>query len=295
MNYQEFLSEVRVQLAARVEPDAVLQVKPMPRNNGTSYDGLVIMNPGRNISPTIYLTPYYHRYLDGVELEEIYADILCTYRKNLPENDFDTSRFTDFENVRPNLVMRLVNYERNEEMLKGVPYYRFQDLAVTFYCLLYADEMNQASILVHNEHLEMWAVTADELYTAAMENSVRLLPPCVTPIREILEQLNAVGLSDLCENEVPILVASNQYRTNGASVILYEGLLAEVAARLDADLLILPSSVHEVLLLPVSDDSELEAAGHMVREVNETQLADEEVLADHAYYYDRADQLIRYR
>ncbi|MCH5332580.1 MAG: hypothetical protein J1D89_01360 [Agathobacter sp.] len=293
MNYEEFLSEVRMQLTARIEEDATLQVRTMPRNNGTHYDGLVIIRPGRNISPAIYLTPYYHRYLSGVAMEDIYEDILSAYRKRLPEEDFDTGIFTSFEKVRSRLVMRLVHYGRNEELLRDVPHCRFHDLAVTFCCLLRADEENQASILVHNEHMELWKVDRLTLFAEAQANTPILLPPQITPFSELVHGLPVPELSEVCGLEVPMFVATNRSRTNGAAVILYEGQLAAMADFVDADLIILPSSVHEVILLPAEDDSTLEECSHMVREVNETQLADEEILSDHAYYYDRATKEIR--
>lgn len=285
---------MRTQLTARIEEDATLQMRTMPRNNGTHYDGLVITRPGRNISPAIYLTPYYHRYLSGVAMEDIYADILSAYRQRLPEEDFDTSIFTSFEKVRSRLVMRLIHYGRNEELLRDVPHCRFQDLAVTFCCLLRADEDNQASILVHNEHMELWKVDRLALLAEAQENTPILLPPQITPFSELIQALSAPELPEGCGMEVPMYVATNRSRTNGASVILYEGQLAAMADFLDANLIILPSSVHEVILIPAEDDSTLAECSHMVREVNETQLADEEVLSDHAYYYDRVTKEIRY-
>lgn len=291
MNYEEFLTEVCEQIGARIGEDADLQMREMPRNNGTHYDGLVILRPGRNISPAIYLTPYYHRYLEGVALEDIYEDILSAYRRRLPEEDFDTGMFTSFERVRSRLVMRLIHYGRNEEMLKDVPHCRFHDLAITFCCLLRADADNQASILVHNEHRKLWGVDSLALLAEAQANSPVLLPPQITPFSDLLPELPE--LAEACGIEVPMYVATNRCRTNGAGVILYEGQLAAVSALLGADLIILPSSVHEVILLPVQDDSGLAECSHMVREVNETQLADEDVLSDHAYYYDRAAGVIR--
>lgn len=289
MNYEEFLTEVRTQIGARIEADAEIQMREMPRNNGTHYDGLVILRPGRNISPAIYLTPYYHRYLEGVALEDIYEDILSAYRRRLPEEDFDIGMFTSFERVRSRLVMRLIHYGRNEEMLQDVPHCRFHDLAITFCCLLRADADNQASILVHNEHRKLWGVDSLELLAEAQANSPVLLPAQITPFSDLLPEL-----AGACGSEVPMYVATNRCRTNGAGVILYEGQLAAVSGLLGADLIILPSSVHEVLLLPVQDDSGLAECSQMVREVNETQLADEDVLSDHAYYYDRASGVIRF-
>ncbi|MCM1105871.1 MAG: DUF5688 family protein [Blautia sp.] len=287
MNYQDFLADIRTQLSAQIEPDAILRIQTMPRNNGTFYDGLVILRPGRNISPAIYLTPYYHRYLAGVSMEDIYADILSAYRRHLPEEDFDTSMFTNFEKVHSRIIMRLINYARNEELLQDVPHFLFQDLAVVFYCLLHASDENQASILIHNEHLALWGIDGEQIYALAKKNTPRLMPFHIRSMQELLHNFHSSEFSAHYDCDPPMLVITNRFRTNGASVLLYEGLLASFARHLHANLLILPSSVHEIILLPVEDDSALAAASRIVQEVNETQLTDEEVLSDHAYYYDR--------
>lgn len=293
MNYESFITEIKTQISACVEPEVELLVQTMPRNNGTSYDGLILLHPGRNISPTIYLTPYYHRYLEGVSVEDICSDILATYQKQQPLQDFDTSLFTDFSKVKSRLIMRLVSYPRNERMLADIPYFRFYDLAIIFYCLLHADNDNQASILVHNEHLDLWETDRDTVYHLARLNTPVLLPRQVTPMYRLLDGL-APESCELPENsrKLPMYVISNCYRTNGASAILYEQLLHQMAEQLQSNLILLPSSIHEFILLPVKDSSDLKAFDQMVCEVNETQLADDEVLADHAYYYDRTKRLI---
>lgn len=292
MNYHAFINDMKARVRAQIDPDIQLQVQKIPRNNGTSYDGLILFNPGRNISPTIYLTPYYHRYLEGVSLEDICSDILSAYDRQLPLRDFDTSRFTDFSKVSPRIVMRLVNRARNERMLSLIPSFPFHDLAVIFYCLLSADSDNQASILVHNEHLALWDVGAETLFQLSRENSPALLPPQITPMRTLLFPSGGPSVSGLDDCDIPMYVVSNLYRTNGASAILYEQVLQQLSGQLGTDLILLPSSVHEFIAIPAAGGEDLSAFDTMVCEVNETQLADDEVLADHAYYYDRKMRLI---
>ena len=134
MNYQEFLTTIRTQLSLRIETGVTLDIRSFTKNNGTHYDGLVLLHPKKNVSPAIYLMPYYHRYLEGVCLEEICEDILHTYQAHAPEENFDTSYFTDFSRASEHIVMRLVSFEKNQELLKEVPFFRYQDLAVIFYC-----------------------------------------------------------------------------------------------------------------------------------------------------------------
>jgi hypothetical protein len=292
MNYQEFLHTLHAKLTAQLDPDTTLQLQKISRNNGVTYDAFLMVNANVNLSPTIYVPPYYHRYLDGVNMESIVTDILDTYRKNLPVEDFDITLFTDYEKAQKRIVMRLVSYCRNEQLLADVPHKRFLDFAVIFYCLLESGSTQQAGILVHNHHLSLWDVDCETLYDAAIRNSPMLLEYRLDNMQEILEPVvKELYVSD-DEEPFPMYILSNRDRTYGASVILYPGLLSRLADSFEKDLLILPSSVHEVLLLPLDDEPDMGYYSQMVNEVNETQLADEEILSDHAYYYSRKTRLM---
>ena len=238
--------------------------------------------------------PYYHRYLEGVCLEEICEDILHTYQAHAPEENFDTSYFTDFSRASKHIVMRLVSFEKNQELLKEVPFFRYQDLAVIFYCLLHASAENQANILIHNHHLNLWKTDKETLYRLAKKNTPQLLPPQLTPMSSLLKEMQLVAETPLPEAAPPLYVLTNTYRTNGATVLLYDDILKELSDLFEKDLIILPSSIHEVLIL-ATDENDRQNLDHytaMVKEVNASQLQDEEILSDHAYYYCRHSHLL---
>ena len=225
MNYQEFLTTIRTQLSLRIETGVTLDIRSFTKNNGTHYDGLVLLHPKKNVSPAIYLMPYYHRYLEGVCLEEICEDILHTYQAHAPEENFDTSYFTDFSRASEHIVMRLVSFEKNQELLKEVPFFRYQDLAVIFYCLLHASAENQANILIHNHHLNLWKTdkeTLDRLLdTLGMKERRNALPACEekhatasSPTAypdEQSSQRNAARRGNSTPGSSPATVCSDQY------------------------------------------------------------------------------------
>ena len=294
MNYKEFIQTLQSMLFTRLEAGTTIQVQQIAKNNGVYYDAFIIVSPHVNLSPTIYIPPYYHRYLDGVDLETIVEDILVTYRKNLPVSDFDTTIFTDYQKAKSKIVMRLVNYERNKKLLQSVPHKRFLDFAIIFYCLLKVDATQQASILIYREHLQYWKVDCDDLYDVALCNTPRLLSHYFENMHSLLKEVihETAGTSD--DDLFPMYILSNEYRTYGATVLLYPNLLSNLADSFGKDLVVLPSSVHEVLLLPVDGSPDLKYYTEMVQEVNETQLADDEVLSDHAYLYSRATRLLTF-
>lgn len=261
-------------------------IQPVLKNNGTVYDGLIIIDPILNISPTIYLNPYYHRFLDGVSMEDIYSDILSTYHENLPKEDFDISLFKDFDKAKERILVKLVNQERNSELLEEVPHIIFHDLAIIFVCAIcdFLDEY--ATILIHNQHLEMWGISLDELYEIGMENTPKLLPYSFDSMENVLKHLSDGTLPFV--TDIAMSVLTNQLKIHGATSIIYPGLLKRLANDLDDDIIIIPSSIHEVLIIPyqstISKYSLLNFRD-MIVQVNEEQLPDEEVLSDHAYLY----------
>lgn len=287
MKYQEFLQTVEKEIKKQLDPGYELHIQSFPKNNGITYDGLVIFHPRLNISPTIYLNPYYHWYLDGVPMEDIYANIMDTYHSRLPENNFDTENFTDYSKAKSSIIMKLVNYEHNRQLLEKIPHFKLLDFAIIFQCLISKQEDGFATILIHNHHLDFWSVTPDELYLDAQANTPQLLPYHLDSMENLLMECMQTVPDDINFNECPMYILSNHAKLNGATVILYDGLLNQLAHEFDSDLILLPSSIHEFLLIPVANPDKLSLFSKMVNEVNETQLSDDEILSDHAYYYSK--------
>lgn len=286
MKYKNFIKNVKTYMESQFQEGQKVLIQPVLKNNGTVYDGLIIIDPILNISPTIYLNPYYHRFLDGVSMEDIYSDILSTYHENLPKEDFDISLFKDFDKAKERILVKLVNQERNSELLEEVPHIIFHDLAIIFVCAIcdFLDEY--ATILIHNQHLEMWGISLDELYEIGMENTPKLLPYSFDSMENVLKHLSDGTLPFV--TDIAMSVLTNQLKIHGATSIIYPGLLKRLANDLDDDIIIIPSSIHEVLIIPyqstISKYSLLNFRD-MIVQVNEEQLPDEEVLSDHAYLY----------
>lgn len=304
MNYQEFIDAVKGHIAQVFGADYRINLQTIEKNNGIQYEGLIIARPGYNISPMIYLNPYYHRYLDGVSLTDICNDITQVYHKNLPSSNMDVSFFFDFDKVRPLIIPKLVNYEKNRSLLSDIPHIRFLDLAIIFQCLLNSSPEEYATILIHNHHAEYWHVTIEELHQAALKNGPLLLPDHMNNLQDILHHYkkeNSIPVSNLKTDfsnpsDAPSMyVLTNPCRINGAAVILYEGLLLQISKNFHQNLVVLPSSVHEVILVPVSENApeRLIFFQDMVREVNETQVMDDEILSDHAYFYSLEEESLK--
>ena len=65
MNYEDFLSYVQEAIVERVDPSAKVELHKVMKNNNMELDGISIMKPNNNISPTLYLNDYYEAYVEG--------------------------------------------------------------------------------------------------------------------------------------------------------------------------------------------------------------------------------------
>lgn len=301
MTYKEFKYQLLKELEERFPSGTSITIQQISHNNNHTEEALTILEPGLNISPTIYLESYFRQLKKEVPISSIIAQIYSYYQEHRSTHSIDTSFFTCFENIRPRIVYKLIHQEKNKELLKEVPWIPYLDLAIVFYCLLSKSPTENASVLIRNEHLCYWNVSAEDLLSLAQKNTPFLLSSCCDSLAElllpVLEQLpvqeqidtkNAFASTSL----VPMYVLTNQQRFLGACCILYDDVLKEIAERLDSDLYILPSSIHEVILMPVTVTESVPALSQMVCDINQSEVSAEEILSDHIYYYHRSTDSI---
>lgn len=292
MSFDGFCTCVRMDIQKRLGGGFEVSLKDIIKNNNTMLKGLIIMERDTNLYPTIYMECPYDRYSQGESLEEIEDSILQCYEENRTE-DFDLSFFMNWESVKDRVMYKLINYDRNRELLKEVPYRKMLDLAVVYEHFLDTDDNRSASILIRNDHMEAWGVTADELYAIASKNSPELMGYRLCSIEEIVRDIYGIRVDSLPDsgkpekNTMPMYVLTNEHKFHGAGCILYGNLLKEIADKWGCDICIIPSSIHETLLIPMSAAGSCAVTSQMVREVNQTQVSPEEILSDHVYQFNR--------
>lgn len=298
MEYREFLENVRKEVESRYDSNVSVTLNHVMKNNGTELDGITIMEKDKNIAPTIYINSFYDRYREGVSLKAVVSEIIRIYNQNKNSININADYFENYENVRKTIVYKLVNYQKNKKLLEDVPYKRVLDLAVVFYCLIEQRKSVSATALIHNEHLRIWNVTEDEIYNDALKNTPVLLAGSIVPMSKILSEIAGTAPVDndekVCEytGEDILYVLTNSSRVNGAACILYDNLLKKFANDVHSDLYILPSSVHEVIIVPKKNAFDKSELADMVREVNEQGVSQDEILSDNVYEYNRKNGLI---
>ena len=221
---------------------------------------------------------------------EIVDRIVSLYKEQVRDIDFDIDFFKEFGRVRDRIFHKIINYEKNRQLLEDVPYFKWCDLAVVFYYAVEEKSMGRASILIHNNHLAMWDQTINALYQIAQSNMRRCMPGLLLPMYKLVEEMTGVKFSQT--DGVRMYVLTNQAKLNGASAMLYSDKVKELADKLHSDLIILPSSVHEVLILPDDNEQKYDFYRQMVEEVNTTQVEPEEILSYNLYRYSRQKEEI---
>ena len=285
MDYQIFIEEIVKLLQEKMGASYEVKVTNVTKNNDVHLTGVIMMRESDRISPTIYLEEPYRQYSAGTGMQEIVDGIVTLYREQMQNVDFDIDFFKEFGRVRDRIFHKIINYEKNRKLLEDVPHIRWCDLAVVFYYAVEEETFGRASILIHNNHLAMWEQTADVLYQIAQYNMRRSMPELLIPMQELIEEMT--GIKSEQTDRVRMYVLTNRGKLNGASAMLYSDKIRELADRLQSDLIILPSSIHEVLLLPDDDEHEYDFYRQMVEEVNTTQVEPEEVLSYNLYRYSR--------
>lgn len=287
---QEFYNKVANGVSEILGDEMVVELQEVTKVN-LSLDGLTIRKQGENIAPTIYLNQYFNQFNDGRAMDDIVRDIIKVYENNQPENImnvFKTEDFYDFDKMKEKIVLKVINTERNLDLLEQVPNLSMEGLglSVVFYVSLMTGEQS-AGILIKNEHLKLWEKTVSDLLTVAEVNTNRMHAFTIKSMNEVLSGMFGFE-EDLIPDDVPALyVLTDKHNTFGASQLYLKDKIREFAEKNNCDVYILPSSVHELLLLradfPNVEPSYLK---EMVYQVNATQVSEEEFLFDGVYKFE---------
>ena len=295
-----FAEAIKVEFE-EAHPECSVMVHKVTKNNDLVLTGISIRSREVNIAPTIYMDDYYNDYKNGRPVMEIIAEIENIYNTYKLEHNFDVNSITDFNHVQGKICYKLVNKDKNKELLLDVPYIQFHDLAIVFYVVVSEDSDRTGTITVRNNLMEMWGnPDINDLYRIAKNNTQKRYKGSVFNMIEIMGEIISHNVDNIEpnivddffemnftyeDNMIPMFVATNSKKVNGAGVILYEGLLKTFAEKIGSDFYILPSSIHEVIFVPANGDMDVRYLIQMVKEVNATEVSPSEVLSDNVYKY----------
>lgn len=296
MEYSIFKELILEALKERFGEECQIEYKEVLKNNGVKLDGVIVRQNNCVVSPTVYVNDYYEDFSDGENINDIADIIERLIKDNTIEDEFDADELILFDNVKDRIVFKLINFERNKELLDTVPYKKYLDLAIVYYISVKEDIFECASILINNSHLKLWNKTLEEIDELAVKNTPFILKPELKSMGQTLKEImfnsddNEFNEEDF-EN-CYMYVLTNEKKQFGAATILYDNELKDFSERIESDFYIIPSSVHEVIIIPSKFVDSSDSLDEMICEVNSSQVPLVDILSDHAYKYNRADKCV---
>ena len=300
MDYENFkeqlVGDIKDRLAAE-GTDAKVTVNDVNKLN-ESYEAITVTPEGSNIGVNIPADRLYELVNDGAEYDRVLDKAMDAIANGIEQRPvIDPEMITDYEQMKDKLAMEVVSAEANKEMLETVPHVNMEDMAVVYRFVLRSDEDSRASVLITNNMLDVMGITPEQLHSDAMENAPQIRPVQIKGMSEIMaemmgiEQAEMMGLVPDDPSQEQMYVATVPDKLHGASVLAYENFMDKAAEKAGGDFYILPSSIHEVLIVPDKGDMDIRDLEAMVREVNATQVAPADKLTDNVYHYDSKEKI----
>ena len=314
IDFTSFTQTILEKIREKLGSDYSVFSHCVKKNNGMELTGIVAKKAGHSTSPTIYINNFYHKGMSVEEVKKVAEDLYEEFRRTETEEDMDLSDFTQFNKAREKLAFKLIHAEKNSELLKSVPHKLFHNLAIVFYYTVQeAPFYGKATILVRDNHMKKWGTNVDELMASALKNTPILFPSVISDMENVMQELISESMKqdieklntgeendedlfhelidqmskDMPREKLSMYVLTNEQKLYGAACMLYPGVLKNFAEKMKQDFYVLPSSIHEVILVPASAGTDQKALYEIVTDINRTQVAADEVLADSVYFYSR--------
>lgn len=314
MNYCKFCESIKDELQRMMGEAYDVRLERVLKNNQVAYNAIVILQKGRHMAPSVYLEEYFDRYNEGMNVTDISLNIIVQYEKYKDGVDIDSEELMDYERMRDNMFVKVINTAMNEELLQNTPHINYYDLSMVAYIRFEVDGVNNATMNISNGHLSAWNIDSETLFRDAICNTRKNMPYQVSKMSDVMKEILAEKLRvfgynkgddeelddalvqsieaiELSEKEL-MYVLSNKRRMDGAVYLLFEDVMSKMAEELESDMYIIPSSIHEVMILPKSENIDYNELRNLVKYVNESDLDPREVLSNTVYVYERGRGII---
>lgn len=306
LNFKEFQEYIKNNVKDYLPEsykDADIQFRDVVKNNDVHLTGVMIKRENETLTPNIYINELYEKYSSGMNLDEIVGDIADLRIEHDPPEEAQSisSIFTNYEMVKQRLEIHLCDMELNRDKLKNQVYTEQGDFAATYHIKIGGDGMLRGSAAVTPNLLKGWGITEEQL----REDSLRAehsKGAVFTDIEELVaEKTFGLKATNLLDKQNDIIdngdgfslycLTCEDYRY-GASMILREDVMDKVSKLMGGDFYILPSSIHETLIVPTTTQMTLEDMSIMVQDANKEAVEPEDKLSDKVQFYDSKAMVI---
>ena len=299
-SYSVFLEMVANCVRDVYKGEVIVENNVFTKNNGVQVQGLMLRKKEEKIAPNFYLDKQYEEWKKGtLSLYDIVTHICNTFEIEVQTNQQLADKICfEWDEMKKDVFPRLINRDKNKELLEKIPYIEFMDLAVVYFYSIHISEDVQGTVVLTKEHLKLLGITKEQLHQTAQENVKMQYPMKLYQMGNLIatvgKKLGITGLESYTNDDF-MYIFSNESTMFGAIAMFFEDELKKVAERLNCNFYVLPSSVHEVILVPENTYLTISVENFlsMVKDINATQVKETEVLSDSVYYYDRAIEKIR--
>lgn len=300
MNFEEFKQQITEDLpGALPERLSNVEIEPVSvtKLQHGSYDGITIREEGSNIGMNLDLTRLYDRMETGTAYDDVLAEAVAVISNATAQApNIDVDRLMDYDQLKETLSIQVVPTASNAEMLENIPHKEMEDLSMVYRFVVGQDESGMQTILVTNKLLEQYGISEDQLHADAMENAPVFKPVQIRSMTEVLAEMMGQDFAEDMGLPTPdvgdmMYVASTPGGNFGAGVITYPEFMDQASEKVGGDFYVLPSSVHEVLIVPDRGERSCAELESMVRDVNATQVEVEDRLSDKVYHYDSKEHI----
>ena len=297
MNFSEFVDRVKNSIKDYLPDrfaDASVSVDQYQKLN-TSYMGLQVRLEGQMVIPNVNLNAHFAEYQKrGLSMENVMRGV--AEQVQMAPN-LHTEWLKDYNQVKAHLFIRVSDAKKSEPFLQTSPHKEVDGLAISYHIAFEGMQGVEASTPISNKMMEMYDVTAEQLHADALESSQRLYPVQFSSLAEVMQQMMGLDPEMAADMMPPVegpqlMILTNAQSFYGASALFYPGQMEAIAEQVGSDFFVLPSSVHETLILADDGSVEPDSLQFMVREINQTEVAPEDRLSDFVYHYDAQDHVL---
>lgn len=307
MTYEEFLKLTKKNLK-RFFPESFqerkVEIMEVLKNNNIKLQGVYLPGTKSYTSvPLLYLESYYQELEDGKKLEDVWQKIAQGYQKcQEAEISIDgiSSREWDYETIKKSLTVYVRNAQENIDFLASCPHEIREDLALVYGFHVLVDGEKAGSAIINYDRLRWLGVSEEQLKQDAWENMKQSNPPCFLDLQDMLAKMYSDELGDVKAGSLEYLedvdpnammyVLTNSNQVNGAVYMCDEEVMSLIAEKLGSDLIVIPSSIHETIILKETENVSVTELNAMVEAVNEEAVTPQEKLGNSVYRFDREAQ-----
>lgn len=299
MTYDAFLEQMKKDLEAAFASElpekysaVKIDVKDVTKIQGESYRGISFQNGDSPVQGNLNMQNAFRLYEHGRPYTDILKETQQAIMRQMDQMpQFNLGAMMDYQAMKSTLMTELIPQNGNEDTLANIPHEKIEDLALIYRMDLGDRGGGKMTTIVTNQMMGEFGVTQERLHQDAIENAAVLHPASLRSMQEVMASMMGMEPEPPMPGEPVMLVATTQEAFMGASVIQYPGFMDMAAEKIGGDFFVLPSSIHEVLLIPDDGNADFHELAAMVQSINETQVAPADRLSDNVYHYDKADRV----